>query len=190
MPFEKMFGTSDVNGFRMNFRRINPEARLLWNRFFASSADCLEPGNMGQVLISELDRPEKLPFAENRFLGEIGTWRMLDGVLKFTGKEGEAAAQFTGKKDALLSLKSVLVRPGRNIQVRFRVNDPELLAVFLQPSDGLKKLPKVKAKKVSFSGGLYTADFDELKRGDRFTVMLTAKRKAEAVLSGFVIEFK
>ena len=190
MPFKKMFGTDDVNDFKMNFRRINPEARLLWNRFFASSADCLEPGNMGQVRISELDRPEELPFAENRFRGEIGTWRMLDGVLKFTGKKGEASARFTGKNDALLALKSVPVRPGRNIRVRFRVNDPELLAVFLQPSNGVRKLPKAKAKRVSFSGGICTAEFDELKRGSRFTVILTAKRKAEAVLSGFVIEFQ
>ena len=115
---------------------------------------------------------------------------MLDGVLKFTGKKGEASARFTGKNDALLALKSVPVRPGRNIRVRFRVNDPELLAVFLQPSDGVRKLPKVKAKRVSFSRGICTAEFDELKRGSRFTVILTAKRKAEAVLSGFVIEFK
>ena len=184
---EKLFGTAGVDRFKLNFRRKNPDARLCWNRFFASAQDCLEPGVMGDIIISSADSPVALTFAEGKFKNEVGSWRMLDGFIRFTGKNDEVSCRFTGKKDALICVEKVINRRGEKIELICRSSKP-LLATLLGPNG--KKLASDKSKWMKKrKDGLYSAEFTPLAKGDSFVVMLCTVKPEDVVLSGVQVKF-
>lgn len=184
---EKLFGNDKIDRFKLNFRRKNPDARLCWNRFFASAQDCLEPGVMGDVFISNTDKAVVLPFAEGRFKNEVGSWRMLDGFIRFTGKTDEVSCRFTGKKDALICVEPVINRRGQAIELVCRSSTP-LLATLL-PRNGEKRLPGKNKWMKKRKDGSYSAAFPALEKGDNFVVMLSTGKPEQVVLSGVQVKF-
>lgn len=186
---EKLFGPGPVGEFRMNLRRKSPENRLCWNRFFASSQDCLEPGILGNVLIRDMDRPEDLPFAPTRFRGEIGTWRMLEGFHRFSGRPGEAHVRFTGKKDALIFNAPVANRKGQSVTVSYAASKDLALRILLIPRDGVKRFPAAVKRAVKTGNGRFSAAFPPLKHGDVFTVTLASDAPEEVDISRVQVAF-
>jgi hypothetical protein len=183
---EKLFGPGKIDRFKLNFRRKNPETRLCWNRFFASAQDCLEPDIMGTVYIRDMDAPENLPFAEDKFKNEVGTWRMLDGFIRFTRIPGEVETRFTGPKDALLFVSPVANRPGQKITVSCRA-DKEI-SVTLQPRKGDKRLPGKTLRMTKQKNGLRTAVFPPQK-GDTFLIFFSSKKPEKILFSNVQVKF-
>ena len=184
---EKLFGSNNIDRFKLNFRRKNPDARLCWNRFFASAMDCLEPGIMGDIFIRDLDKPEKLPFAESKFKNEVGTWRMPDGYISFTGKKDEVFVRFTGKKDALIFVSPVGNRKGNTITIRCNATKPMLVTLISATGNkrqSSKQLPLKKQKDGSFA-----ATFQPM-QGDTLTVMFTVREPAEVTVSNVEMIFR
>ena len=187
---EKLFGPGPLDRFRMNLRRKTPENRLCWNRFFASSQDCLEPGILGSVLIRDRNRPEDLPFAQTRFRNEIGTWRMLEGFLRFTCKPGAAHVRFTGKKDGLIFNTPVAAGKGQSVTVSYLSSKDVALRIMLIPRDGVKRFPSVVKRAVKAGNGRFSAAFPPLKQGDAFTVVLSSDGPEEFDISQVQVSFK
>ena len=183
---EKLFG-GNVDRFKLNFRRKNPDARLCWNRFFASAQDCLEPGIMGDIIIRDLDKPEQLPFAENKFKNEVGTWRMLDGYISFTGKKNEVSVRFTGKKDALIFAEPVGNRKNSSITIRCNSSFPMLATVI--PAAGNKRKPGKQQLLKKQKDGSFAATFPPVP-GEELTVLFTVKKAVEVKISNVEMIFR
>ena len=124
---------------------------------------------------------------KGKFKNEVGSWRMLDGFIRFTGKNDEVSCRFTGKKDALICVEKVINRRGEKIELICRSSKP-LLATLLGPNG--RKLASDKSKWMKKrKDGLYSAEFTPLAKGDSFVVMLCTVKPEDVVLSGVQVKF-
>lgn len=115
-----VLGSKDLRRFNMNFRRYSPDYKLLWNKFFASAAECAN--QMGYVAIKggALTGNEKtLSFKESRIRKEIGTWYLNEGTIAFTADPNVAAVKMKAK-DLLISSEQIPVVQGDTVTIRWK----------------------------------------------------------------------
>ena len=115
-----VLGSKELRRFNMNFRRYSPDYKLLWNKFFASAAECAN--QMGYVAIKggTLSANEKtLSFKESRIRKEIGTWYLNHGTISFTADPDTATVRMKAK-DLLISSEQIPVVQGDVVTIRWK----------------------------------------------------------------------
>ena len=144
-----VLGSKDLRTFQMNFRRFEPESKLVWNKFFASAADCAS--RMGYVAIKggNVSPAEvKLGFTEGRILKEIGNWFLNKGTISFTSDPNTAEVKMKAG-DILVCSRQIPVVSGDKVTVRWKAEGTVLPRCSLQFYSGSKQLGLKGAKPVS-----------------------------------------
>ena len=132
----------------MNFRRYDPENKLVWNKFFSSAAECTSC--MGYVAIRGGDsRSEYRPgFKEGRIKKEIGNWFLNKGTISFTADPDMAMVRMhTG--DVLVCTQMIPAVPGDNVTIRWKAEGDAVPSCSIQMYSGQKQLGLKSAKAVS-----------------------------------------
>ena len=125
-----VIGPESHRRFRMNFRRFREDCKLVWNKFFASAPDCV--GNMGYVSIrGGSPTAVKLGFHEGRIRGEIASWHLSRGTIRFSSVP-DAADVVMKAKDALISAEKIPVVQGETVRIRWRAEGDRLPRCGLQ----------------------------------------------------------
>ena len=146
--------------FHMNFRRFAPEHKLVWNKFFASAAECI--GNMGYISIKDdasKAETNALTFDEGCIRNEIGNWNLTHGVINFTGKDKNPKVADVDMKpnDLMINTKQFPAIAGETIKVTYTAEGKsQPVQVGIQKFRGLKQIYGVThGKKVSKGNGVY-----------------------------------
>ena len=144
-----VLGPKELRTFRMNFRRFEPEQKLVWNKFFSSAADCAN--RMGYVSIKGGNispREVKLAFKEGRIQKEIGNWFLNKGTISFTLDPNTAEAKMKAG-DSLACTKKISVVSGDNITIRWKAEGISLPRCNVQLYSGSKQIGLKSSKTVS-----------------------------------------
>lgn len=144
-----VLGNKDLRRFNMNFRRYSPDYKLLWNKFFASAAECAN--RMGYVAIkggTAAAKAEKLSFKEGRIRKEIGNWFLNLGTIQFTADPNVAAVKMKAK-DLLVCNQSLPVVPGDTVKVSWKTDGKANPLCNIQVFNGIRQFGIRRMKVVS-----------------------------------------
>ena len=141
-------GDADLRRFNMNFRRYEPEHKLVWNKFFSSAAECTSC--MGYVAIKGgASRSEYRPgFKQGRIRKEIGNWFLNKGTISFTS-DPDAAMVRMSANDILVCTQEIPAVPGDHVTVRWKARGTVVPSCSIQMYSGQKQLGLKSAKAVS-----------------------------------------
>lgn len=144
-------GDADLRRFNMNFRRYDPENKLVWNKFFSSAAECTSC--MGYVAVKGgASRSEYRPgFKEGRIRNEIGNWFLNKGTISFTSDPDTAMVRMPAG-DILVCTQEIPAVPGDHVTVRWKAEGTAVPSCSIQMYSGKKQLGLKSAKAVSKGG--------------------------------------
>ena len=153
MPL-KTLGSKDLRRFQMNFRRFTPEYKLVWNKFFASAAECAN--RMGYVAIKggSSSEQKELGFREGRIKREIGNWFLNFGTISFTPVKNVAEVKMKAK-DLLICSDQISVVSGDKITFRWKMEGTDLPRCNIQLFSGSKQIGLKSVKALSKGNGMY-----------------------------------
>ncbi len=160
IPLKKLFGNHEIRQFRMNFRRFSPEAKLVWNNFFASAAECV--GKMGYVTIRGAIpmQPVPLEFREGRIRGEIGSWYLPQGTIRAGKIPGTAEVHLKSPKDALAYAEKLPAFSGDTVRIIFKCHGNNVPAVSLNIFAGERAVGYINARPKELPGGKHEVVFE------------------------------
>ena len=186
-------GKKGMRQFRMNYRRFAPEHKLVWNKFFASAAECI--GNMGYISIKDdgvKAETNDLTFNEGNIRNEIGNWHLNHGVINFTGKEKDPNTADVEMKpyDLLINTKQFPAIAGETIRISFHADGKSLPDVGIQTFRGSKQLPGARnAKKIAKGNGVYEVSIKTPEKCTSYRIVFTTgKNDAKFRLSNVTVK--
>ena len=185
-------GKKGLRQFRMNFRRFSPAHKLVWNKFFASAAECIN--NMGYISIRDNGKTagndKTISFQEGNIRNEIGNWYLTHGVIGFS-KQGRDMANVSMKpNDYLINTEQFPAVAGDKRTLTFTAKGTALPSVGIQCFRGKKMMPGItRCKKVSAKNGMmkYTVTVPENCTSFR-VVFTTGKKGADFQLGKITIQ--